>query len=73
MSEDFNFGKTKIEVPNFDFKKIRKTLFIAVGLIILSGSFYTVNANDVEVISLFEASFKTVSDILISSLLTCIW
>ena len=46
MSEDFNFGKTKIEVPNFDFKKIRKTLFIAVGLIILSGSFYTVNANE---------------------------
>ena len=46
MSEDFNFGKTKIEVPNFDFKKIRKTLFIALGLIILSGSFYTVNANE---------------------------
>ena len=22
MSEDFNFGKTKIEVPNFDFKKV---------------------------------------------------
>ena len=46
MSEDINFGKTKIELPQFDFKKIRKTIFLGLVVIILMGSFYTVNANE---------------------------
>ena len=46
MSEDINFGKTKIELPQFEFKKIRKTIFLGLVVIILMGSFYTVNANE---------------------------
>ena len=46
MSEDINFGKTKIEIPKFDFKKIRKTIFGVLVIIIATGSFYTVGANE---------------------------
>ena len=46
MAQKVNFGDGEIQIPEFNFNKIGKLIFLVFTVVVLMGSFYTVGANE---------------------------
>lgn len=53
MAQKIKFGEGEIEIPEINFKKIGQLVFLALAVVVLMGSFYTVGANENGVLTRF--------------------